>query len=113
LNNVQFNPEELNMQMVLIENLALTFIGDAHALAAGFGKILVKLAMSPVARMARAVTAPIEQIARACDVAGVLSDRRTKASFTQFRSSRHTPPSSRRTSSRRCLFPFRSLNHLT
>jgi hypothetical protein len=102
LNNVQFNPEKLNMQMLLVEKLALTFVGDAYALATGFGQILFKIA-----------TAPIERMARACDVAGVLSDRRRKASFTPFRSSRHVPTSSRRTSPRRCLFPFRSLNHLT
>jgi hypothetical protein len=89
------------MQMLLVEKLALTFVGDAYALATGFGKILVKTA-----------TAPIERIARACDVAGVLSDRRAKANVTRFHSSRHAP-TSRRTSPRRCLFPFRSLNHLT
>ena len=89
------------MQMLLVEKLALTFVGDAYALATGFGKILVKTA-----------TAPIERIARACDVAGVLSDHRAKANVTRFHSSRHAP-TSRRTSPRRCLFPFRSLNHLT
>jgi hypothetical protein len=89
------------MQMLLVEKLALTFVGDAYALATGFGKILVKTA-----------TAPIERIARACDVAGVLSNRRAKANVTRFHSSRHAP-TSRRTSPRRCLFPFRSLNHLT
>jgi hypothetical protein len=89
------------MQMLLVEKLALTFVGDAYALATGFGKILVKTA-----------TAPIERIARACDVAGVLSDRRAKANVTRFHSSRRAP-TSRRTSPRRCLFPFRSLNHLT
>jgi hypothetical protein len=96
------------MQMVLVENLALTFIGDAHAMAAGFGKILVKLVRAPI----EAVTAPVERMARACDVAGVLPDPRTKTSFTQFRS-RRRPPISRPASPRRCLFPFRSLNHLT
>jgi CRISPR/Cas system endoribonuclease Cas6 (RAMP superfamily) len=89
------------MQMLLVEKLALTFVGDAYALATGFGKILVKTA-----------TAPIERIARACDVAGVLCNRRAKANVTRFHSSRHAP-TSRRTSPRRCLFPFRSLNHLT
>ena len=97
------------MQMLLVEKLALTFVGDAYALATGFGKILVKFVMSPVEKTA---TAPIERIARACDVAGVLSDRRAKANVTRFHSSRHAP-TSRRTSPRRCLFPFRSLNHLT
>ena len=96
------------MQMVLVENLALTFIGDAHAMVAGFGKILGKLVRAPI----EAVTAPIERMARACDVAGALSNPRTKTSFTQFRSRRRAPIS-QPTSSRRCLFPFRSLTHLT
>jgi hypothetical protein len=73
------------MQMLLVENIALTFIGDAQALATGLLKILVKFA-----------TAPIERIARASDVAGVLSDRRT---------TRHA--------SRGCPFSFRRLRHLT
>jgi hypothetical protein len=102
LNNVQYSLEKLKMQTLFVEKLALTFVGDAYALATGFGKILVKIAMSPVERMAKA-----------CDVAGVLSERRAKARFDQFRSSRHAPTSSRRSSPRRCLFPFRSLNHLT
>jgi hypothetical protein len=109
LNNVQFNPKELNMQMVLVENLALTFIGDAHAMAAGFGKILVKLVKAPI----EVVTAPIERMARACDVAGVLPDGRAKANLVQFRSRKHMQTSSRQSSRRWCLFPFRSLNHLT
>jgi hypothetical protein len=73
------------MQMQLVENIALTFISDAHALATGLVKILVKFA-----------TAPIERIARACDVAGVLSYRRES-----------------RRISRGCPFSFRNLRHLT
>jgi len=96
------------MQMVLVENLALTFVGDARALATGFGRIVVKIIAAPF----RIVTARTEQIARACDVAGVLADHGAKASVIQFRSRKHRPTSSQ-TSSRRCLFPFRSLNHLT
>lgn len=96
------------MQMVLVENLALTFVGDAHALATGFGRILIKIVTAPF----EMVTAPVERIARACDVAGVLPERAAKATVLQFRSRKHTPTSPR-PSSRRCLFPFRSLNHLT
>ena len=82
------------MQMLIVENLALTFAADAHALVRGFGRILAKTVM-----------APIERMARACDVAGVLSDSR---SSPETRSDRHaTKPS------RRCLFSFRCLNHLT
>jgi hypothetical protein len=96
------------MQIVLVENLALTFVGDAHAFAAGFGRILVKIISAPIARMA----APIEQIARACDVAGVLPAHGAKADVLQFHSRERVPSSSQRPP-RRCLFPFRSLNHLT
>jgi len=97
------------MQMVLVENLALTFVGDARALVTGFGNILVKFAVS----LAEKATSPIDRIARACDVAGVLPERRTKANLVQFRTRRQAPAGPRQASSRRCLFPFRSLNHLT
>jgi len=70
------------MQTVVVEKLALTFISDAYALMAGAGEILVGI-----------VTAPIERIARACDVGGVLSSRK-----------RSRP---------RCPFWFSSLKHLT
>jgi hypothetical protein len=97
------------MQMIIVENLALTFVGDARALAAGIGRILVKLVKTQI----EVITAPIERIAQACDVAGVLPDRRAKAGIIQFRSRQHMPTSSRRSSQRWCLFPFRSMNHLT
>ena len=97
------------MQMVLVENLALTFVDDARALVTGFGNILVKFAVS----LAEKVTSPIDRIARACDVAGVLPDRRTKANLVQFHARRRERASPRGTSSRRCLFPFHSLKHLT
>ena len=73
------------MQMLLVENIALTFISDARALATGFVKVLVRF-----------VTAPIERIARASDVGGVLSYRSTT-----------------RRSSRGCPFSFRRLRDLT
>ena len=101
------------MQMVLVEKLALTFAGDAYALATGFSKILVKVVTAPVERIVQTVTAPIERIAKACDVAGVLTGPRTTANLNKFHTRRNAPTSSRRTSPRRCLFPFRSLNHLT
>ena len=45
--------------------LTTTFVDDAIELAKGFGRTIVHLA-----------TAPIERIAKACDVAGVLERRR-------------------------------------
>ena len=71
------------MQTLLVENIALTFISDAQALASGLVKIIVRI-----------VTAPIERIARASDVGGVLSYRSTRTS-------------------RGCPFSFRRLRDLT
>ena len=96
------------MQMVLAEKLALTFVDDAHAFASAFGKILVQIVTAPIRRMVQTAMAPIERIAWACDVAGVLSERRAKANFARFQAGQHAP-----VSSRRCPFPFHSLNHLT
>jgi hypothetical protein len=47
--------------------LTSTFVDDAVGLAKGFLKTIIHLA-----------TAPIERIARACDVAGVLERRRAE-----------------------------------
>jgi hypothetical protein len=74
------------MQTLLVEDIALTFL-DAYALAAGFGSLVAKI-----------VTAPIDRLARASDVADVLSGR-GKLRPTFFRGG--------------CPFSFRDLNHLT
>lgn len=52
----------------LIVQIATTFIGDAAALVNGFGRIVTNLVM-----------APVERIANACDVAGILSERAARA----------------------------------
>jgi hypothetical protein len=49
----------------LIVQVATTFVGDATALVNGFGRIVTHMVM-----------APIERIANACDVAGILPRRR-------------------------------------
>ena len=49
----------------LVSEVVTTFLGDAEALLAGFGRIVL-----------RAVMAPVERIAAASDVAGVLAMRR-------------------------------------
>jgi len=53
----------------LIVQVATTFVGDATALVNGFGRIVTHIVM-----------APIERIANACDVAGVLQMRRARHS---------------------------------
>ena len=83
--------------MVLVEQLALAFVGDAHALAAGLGKILLKIVTAPIKRLVQAVTAAVERIATACNVAGVYAKRQAE---------RRRYPWGR-------LNPFRGLRHLT
>ena len=53
------------MQTLAVE-LTTTFVDDALEFVKGLGRVIIHLA-----------TAPIERIARACDVAGVLEQRRT------------------------------------
>jgi hypothetical protein len=49
----------------LIVQVTTDFVGDASALVNGFGRIVTHMVM-----------APIERIANACDVAGILPGRR-------------------------------------
>jgi hypothetical protein len=72
----------------LAAQIAHTFFEDAAALVNGFGRIVTHMVM-----------APIERIANACDVTGVLERRR--ASYR------------RRLGIFRRLSPFRSLSELT
>ena len=51
----------------LIVQVTTTFVGDAVALVNGFGRIVTHMVM-----------APIERIANACDVAGILPQRRAR-----------------------------------
>ncbi len=77
----------------LASYLANTFVDDAIELVKGFGKMIVHIA-----------AAPIERIANACDVGGVLTRRQAA------RRLRATPYRAR---GLRRLSPFASLHHLT
>ena len=59
-----FNLEATKMQ-TLVSQLTTTFVDDAIELVKGFGKVIVHI-----------TTAPIERMANACDVGGVLARRR-------------------------------------
>ncbi len=85
------------MQTLALQ-LTPTLVDDAIEFVKVFGRVMFDLA-----------TAPIERIARACDVAGVLEQRRAD---------RHAPrPSAAgggRCKSRNCRWsPFRGLSELT
>ena len=87
-----FNPEATAMT-TLVSNLTTTFVDDAIELVKGFGKVIAHIA-----------TAPIERIARACDVGGVLARRQAAA---RLRAKSYRPRGLRK------LSPFASLHHLT
>ncbi len=81
------------MQTLSFE-IATTFLDDAAALASGAIKIIIQI-----------LNQPVERLANACDVAGVLPRRRA---FRQ--ALRQT---FRRRSWRNCLLPLRGLRDLT
>jgi hypothetical protein len=59
------------MQTV-ISSLALTFVDDAIALVAGLAGVTRDLVVEGSAGVRATLSAPIDHLARACDVAGVL-----------------------------------------
>lgn len=85
----------------LAGDIASTFVDDAATFLSGFGRALLRVVM-----------APIDQIANACDIAGVLTERR--ATFRMWRTSRARARHERRRFSLLGRFnPFRHLAHLT
>ncbi|RXT47759.1 hypothetical protein [Bradyrhizobium betae] len=88
------------MQTLAVD-IASTFIDDAAALVTGLGRAVLKLLM-----------APIDRIANACDIAGVLTERR--ATFRMWQANRsRARREGRRFSLLGRLSPFRHLAHLT
>ena len=80
------------MQTLVLE-IASTFADDAMAFVKGAGRLVL-----------HAITSPIERLARACDVADMLSQRTSRY---------HSANSRRPRRWLRCRSPFRSLNELT
>lgn len=88
------------MQTLAVD-IASTFVDDAAALVTGSGRTLLRFTM-----------APIDRIANACDIAGVLAERR--ATFRMWRANRsRSRQEGRRFSLLRRFSPFRHLAHLT
>lgn len=81
----------------LVSRLTTTFVDDAIELVKGFGKVIVHIA-----------SAPIERIANACDVGGVLARRQAARSLRAMMKV-HQPGSPWK----RSLSPFASLHYLT
>ena len=96
--------EATKVQTLAFE-IATTFLDDAAALIDGGGRIIVQILMSPV-----------ERLANACDVAGVLANRRIlratrRAAGRKSLSERLSEP--HRAQRRRCHWLFGSLGDLT
>lgn len=92
------------MQTLLIEKLALTFVGDAWALAAGAAELATGF-----------VTAPIERVAHACDVTGAYARQCAERKARRQRRLREATQAWRRRRERLLdqLNPFRALVRLT
>jgi hypothetical protein len=86
------------MQTLAFE-VATTFIDDAAAIAGGGVRIIIQI-----------LTSPVERLANACDVAGVLPRRRALRQALQ-QTFRQT--ARRQQAWRNCLFPLRGLRDLT
>jgi hypothetical protein len=87
------------MQTLAVD-IATTFVDDAAAIVTGFGRAVLRF-----------VTGPIERIANACDIAGVLAQRR--ATFRMWRATRDRARRQGRISLLGRFSPFRHLAHLT
>ena len=88
------------MQTLAVD-IAATFVDDAIVLVTSLVRALLRFAMGP-----------IDRIANACDIAGVLTERR--ATFRMWRASRaRSRHAGRRFSLLGRLSPFRHLAHLT
>jgi hypothetical protein len=99
LNIVQNISEAIKVQTLAFE-IATTFVDDAAALIGGCGRIIAQILMSPV-----------ERLANACDVAGVLANRRILRATKS--ATRHVGPEPRRSQRRRCHWLLGSLGDLT
>jgi hypothetical protein len=59
----------------IISEIAFTFIDDAAALARGFATVARDVAVDMLASARVRILAPVDRLARACDVGGVIAAR--------------------------------------
>ncbi len=66
----------------IVSELAFTFVDDAVALVTGFTGIVRDMAVETFTAARKRILAPVDRLARACDVGGVIAAR--EAAITAF-----------------------------
>jgi hypothetical protein len=92
----------------IISEIAFTFVDDAIALARGLVDVARTLAAENFSAIRARISAPVDRLARACDVGNVIPAREAAATR---RVARHPAPEGR--SLRQRFNPFRGLYDLT
>ena len=90
------------MMQTIISEIASTFVDDAAALANGFATVTREIAIETYAAIRARIVAPVDRLARACDVGNVISCR--EAAMT--RSRVHVPTWRRAPAPRRLRHRF-------
>jgi hypothetical protein len=105
------------MQTV-ISKITFTFVDDAIALATGFGRAVRYLTIDLLVAARARMMAPVDRLARSCDVANVLPARHAAMTRLRYRGSRWngTPakaPRDTRFAALNVFATFRSLRDLS
>ena len=96
----------------IISEIAFTFVDDAIALATGFVGVVRTLAVENLEAIRARLCAPVDRLARACDVGGVIAAREAATMRSRYRSAnRQHTAAPRRWRDR--LNIFRGLHNLT
>jgi hypothetical protein len=97
---------------MIISEIAFTFVDDAAALVAGLKDIVRDMAVETFMAARKHVLAPVDRLARACDVGGVIAAREAATMRSRYRSAnwQHTASPHRW---RDRLKIFRGLHDLT
>jgi hypothetical protein len=96
----------------IISEIAFTFADDAAALVTGFAGIVRDMTVETFMAARKRVLAPVDRLARACDVGGVVAAREAAMTRSRYRSAnRQRTPAPRRWRDR--LNIFRGLHDLT
>ena len=96
----------------IISEIAFTFVDDAVALASGFVTVARDLAADMLASARARILAPVDRLARMCDVGGVIAAREAATLRRRHQATNWQPgPAPRRWRDRFNL--FRGLHDLT